>query len=830
MRVPFSWLREYCDPGIDAGPLAERLAMTGTEVERVGLLGPPVANGFVIGKVLAREKHPDADRLSVCTVDTGDGDPRTIVCGAPNVAAGQTVPVALPGATMPGGAKLGKAKLRGVESHGMILSAAELEVAEESAGILVLDDGPAPGTPLDEVLPVAEPVLELEVTPNRPDCLGVYGVAREVHAISAAPLAAEPWEEDATAAGEGEAGDYASVTVEVPELCPRFTARVFTDVTIGASPAWLQGRLSAAGQRPINNVVDITNYVMLLTAQPLHAFDLDKVPDGALTVRTASEGEKMTTLDEVERTFDGETVLVCDSRGPSGIAGIMGGQVSEVSEATTRVLLEVANWNGTNILRTSRLLGLRSEASSRFEKQLHPELCMRAQRIASRLMVELCGAKLVPGTIDVATELPAPVRLRLRGERVERLLGMRMAQMDEIVYLERLGFAAYPEDGDLVVEVPPDRHYDVTREVDLIEEIARIHGLDEHLPSTLPALAGQAGGLRRDQRLRRRAEDALRDLGFDEIVGWSFTAAGEAERLRIPAGDLRADGVKISNPLSEDQSVMRTNLLGSLLNAAQRNLSRDAEQVALFESGRVYLQSPPTGLKEQSDLSFRPVGPLGGEFAGERGAPFVEPHRLGALAVGSLAPRSWRGGGEAADFFALKGVLEGLAARLGVALAFEPTGEPFLHPGRSAKVLVDGVDAGWIGELHPLVCRQWDLDSAVGFEADLSALIDTASAGEETFEDVTAFPAVRQDLAVVVPDDVPAAQVRGAVLAGGGELLRAAEVFDLYAGEQLGEGRKSLALRLEFRAEDRTLTDEEVAARRESIASELSEIGGSLRE
>jgi phenylalanyl-tRNA synthetase beta chain len=829
MRVPFSWLREYCDPGIDPAPLAERLAMTGTEVERVGLLGPPVADGFVVGKVLERERHPDADRLSVCTVDTGDGDPRTIVCGAPNVAAGQTVPVALPGATMPGGTKLGKAKLRGVESHGMILSAAELEIAEESAGILVLDDGPAPGTPLDEVLPVAEPVLELEVTPNRPDCLGVYGVAREVHAISGVPLAAEPWAEDAPVAGEGEVGDYASVAVEAPELCPRFTARVLTDVTIGPSPAWLQVRLSAAGQRPINNVVDITNYVMLLTAQPLHAFDLDKVPDGRLTVRAAGEGEKMTTLDGVERSFDAETVLVCDSRGPSGIAGIMGGQVSEVSDATTRVLLEVANWNGTNILRTSRLLGLRSEASSRFEKQLHPDLCIRAQRIASRLMVEVCGAKLVPGTIDIAAEIPAEQQIRLRGEQVEGLLGMRIEQADQIAYLERLGFTVEADGGDLGVGVPPDRHYDVTREADLIEEVARVHGIDQHLPSTLPAV-GQAGGLRRDQRLRRRADDTLRDLGFDEIVGWSFTDPGEPERLRLPADDPRAEGVMISNPLSEDQSVMRTNLLGSLLNAAQRNLARDVEQVALFESGRIYLNHPPTGRKPMDSDGNRSVDPLGGDFTGERGAPFVEPHRLGALAVGPLTPRSWRGGGEAVDFFALKGVLEGLAARFGVVLSFRPGGEPFLHPGRGAKLLVDGADAGWIGELHPLVCREWNLDSAVGFEVAVSALIDAAPAGEETFEDVTAFPAVLQDLAVVVPDEVPAAQVQDAVLAGGGELLCAAEVFDLYAGEQLGEGRKSLALRLEFRAEDRTLTDAEVAARRESIAAELSAIGGSLRE
>jgi phenylalanyl-tRNA synthetase beta chain len=331
VRVPYSWLREYCDPGMDARELAERLAMTGTEVERVGAVGPPAAEGFVVGQVVEREKHPDADRLSVCAVDVGEGELRTIVCGAPNVAAGQTVPVALPGATMPGGEKLGEAKLRGVRSSGMILSAAELEIAEESAGIMVLDGGAVPGTPLAELLPIAEPVLELEVTPNRTDCFGVYGVAREVHAISAAPLAPEPWAEDAPAEGEGEASELASVAVEVPELCPRFTARVFTDVEIGPSPPWLQARLSAAGQRPINNVVDITNYTMLLTAQPLHAFDLDKVPGGALTVRAAGEGEKMKTLDDVERTFDAETVLVCDADGPSGIAGIMGGQVSEVS-------------------------------------------------------------------------------------------------------------------------------------------------------------------------------------------------------------------------------------------------------------------------------------------------------------------------------------------------------------------------------------------------------------------------------------------------------------------------------------------------------------------
>ncbi len=748
MKVPYSWLREHCDPGIGAEELAERLAMTGTEVERVTTLGPPSGEGFVVGRVLTREPHPDADRLSVCTVDTGDGEPRTIVCGAPNVAAEQTVAVALPGARMPGGEKLRKAKLRGVASEGMILSASELELGEDSDGILVLDDGPQPGSALAEVLPLSEPILELEVTPNRVDCFGVYGVAREVHAITGSPLGPQPWTEDAPAKGEGEVADHASVTVAVPDLCPRFTARVFTDVTVAPSPAWLQARLTAAGQRPINNVVDITNYAMLLTAQPLHAFDLDRVPNGALTVRAAADGEAMTTLDGEERRLDSETVLVCDENGPTGIAGIMGGQVSEVSDETTRVLLEVANWSGTNILRTSRQLGLRSEASSRFEKQLHPELCMRAQRIASRLMVELCGAKLVPGTIDVVEEVPAPARIELRGQRVEGLLGMRIEQPDQAAYLERLGFGVTAADEALEVTVPPDRHYDVTREVDLIEEVARVHGLEGNLPATLPAI-GQRGGLSREQRLRRRVEDAMRDHGFDEIVGWSFTDPGEPGRLRMPADDSRAGGIVLANPLSEDQSVMRTTLLGSLLDAARANLARDAEGVLLFESGRAYLpQSPPTGTKDESDSGPRSIGALGGEFVGERPAPFSEPHRLGCLAVGPLVPRSWRGGGEPADFFALKGVLEALAGALGASLSLEAGEEPFLYPGRAATAAFAapgedaGPGAGWIGELHPLVCREWGLEAAVGFEVDLQPLVVAAAAGEEIYEDVTSFPAV----------------------------------------------------------------------------------------
>ena len=819
MRIPYSWLREHCDPDLSVEELGRLLALRTTEVERISYLGPPSTEGFVVGEVAGVAPHPDADRLTVCQVETGGGT-RTIVCGAPNVAAGQTVAVAIPGAVLPGGQELRRVELRGVTSDGMILSEAELQIGEDAEGIIVLGNGLAPGTPLDEALPLAEPVLELEVASNRVDCLGVYGVAREVHAFSGAPLAQAPWEDDAEAAGEGEASDYASVAVEVPELCPRFTARVFTEVTIGPSPLWLKARLVAAGQRPINNVVDITNYVMLLTAQPLHAFDLDRVPDGELTIRTAAEGERMTTLDGVERAFDADAVLVCDRDGPSGIAGIMGGQTSEVSESTTRVLLEVATWNGVNILRTSRKLGLRSEASNRFEKQLHPELAIRAQRIASRLMVELCGARLVPGTIDAAAPIPPVRRARLRAQRAESLLGMRIEPELCVTYLERLGFGVEREGDDLTAQVPVHRHYDVVREVDLVEEVGRIHGYDEHLPATLPQARSQGGRLTREQALRRRAEDVMRDLGFDAVVNLSLADPGLPGRLLLGKGDPRGAPIRVSNPLSLEQSELRTTLLSSLLDAARYNAARGAERVAVFESGRTYL---PRGQSEAG-------GVLGGQFVGAGRAPAFEPHCIAALALGPLAGPSWGTDGRPAGFFALKGVLEALAGQLGAELAFAAGAQPFLHPGRAASVWLGGLEAGWLGELHPVVCRRWDLDAAVGFQITLAELVAASSFGLERYEDVTEYPAVLQDLAVVVDEGVTATEVREAVAAGGGELLHGATVFDLYRGEQVGEGRKSLALRLEFRAPDRTLTDAEASERREAIKEALAEIGGSLRE
>jgi len=820
MRVPLSWLHELCDPGLEPRQLADRLSMTGTEVERITHVGVASVDGFVVGRVLSADPHPDADRLRVCSVDAGEGEPRTIVCGAPNVAAGQSVAVALPGAVMPDGTRLGPARLRGIESSGMILSEAEMEIGDDASGIAVLEGDAAtaePGSALSAVVPISQAVLELEITPNRPDCLGVFGVAREVHAITGAELAPAPWDTDAEAAGPGDVSDHASVRVEAPELCPRFTARAFTEVTIGPSPLWLKARLLAAGQRPINNVVDITNYVMLLTGQPLHAFDLDRVPGGEVIVRTAREGERMTTLDGVERVLDAESVLVCDPERPSGIAGIMGGQVSEVSEATTRVLLEAASWNGTNILRTSNRLGLRSEASTRFEKGLHPDLTMRAQRVASRLLVELCEARLVPGTIDVDAGSFAPRTVSVRPARLDSLLGMEIPRETAEGHLARLGFEVAGSDGAIEVGVPPDRHFDVTREVDVIEEVARVHGLDEHLPATLPGRREAVGGLERHQVLLRRLEDLLRDAGLDEAITWSFVDPRRAELLE-PSGSEGAIG--IHNPLSEEASSMRTDLIGGLLDAAEHNLARGRERVALFESGRVYLprRAPALG------------GVLDGRFPGLRPAPVAEPHRIGCVLIGPLREGSWRERPGPADFYDAKGLIELIAEGLGAERpGLERASRPFLHPARAADISISGEPAGWIGELHPDVLARLGVASGAAFELDAGPLLASAECDRERYEDVTTFPPIAEDLAVIADGDVDAERIRALVHGAGGKLLSSVTIFDVYEGEQVPAGKRSLALRLEFRARDRTLTDAEVAKLRGGILAALEGIGATLR-
>ncbi len=754
-------------------------------------------------------RHPDADRLTVCKVKIAAGVETQIVCGAPNVAAGQMVAIARPGAIMPDGTKLKKAKLRGVASDGMILAEDELAISTDHDETIVLDPaGLVVGQALAGVLPIATEVLELEITPNRPDCLGVYGVAREVQAATGAALRRAPWEDDPGCL-EGEVG--VEVVVEAPDLCPRFTARAFENVTIAPSPMWLKARLMAAGQRPINNVVDITNYAMLLTGQPLHAFDLDRIAGARLVVRRAGDGEEVVTLDGQTRVLDSDVCLIADDDGPTSIAGVMGGTRSEVEPDTTRVLMEAASWDGPNIHDTSLKLGLRSEASGRFEKGLSVEQTLEAQAVSTKLMLELTGARLVPGTIDVGGPGPDGVVLRLRDARVSGLLGVEIARSESALHLQRLGFETAERADGLDVTVPHWRRNDVTREADLIEEVARLHGVNDQLPATLPSRRGAVGVLSAAQRLRRRAEDALAGRGLLEIVGWSFESPSLDERLRLADDDPRRARVVIENPMSSDQSVLRTTLLGSLLGAASHNAARGQGVPGIFESGAVYLAS---------------------------GEQLPHEHR----ALGALVP---------GDVFAAKGYLEGLLGALGVAASFNapdapgtqprpgawdaatdgpaPGPEPFLHPGRGAQVWVGDRVVGWVGDVHPLVAGAWDLTGVAAFEIDLDAVL----AGVDPiarYVDLTSFPELREDIAVVVDAGMPAATVLDCVRRAGGKLLVGAEVFDVYRGEQIAAGRTSLAIALKFRAKDRTLTDAEVASVRAKIVARLErEVGGELR-
>jgi phenylalanyl-tRNA synthetase beta chain len=767
MRVPLAWLREYVPIDVPSADLAARLAISTCEVERIDYRGVPDVDGnlgfFRVGHVLEAGKHPNADRLQLCQVDVGEAEPRQIVCGAWNFGAGATVAVALPGATLPGGQKLERATLRGLVSDGMILSERELELGTDHSGILVLGDGGEPGTPLADVLPLGEEVLEVEVTGNRPDLLSVYGLAREVAALYGLELGAPPGRDPARSADEP-----VDVQVEDPEGCPVYVGRLFRDVVVGPSPPWLKARLFAAGTRPISNVVDVTNYVMLALGNPTHAFDYDTLAEGRIVVRRARRGEELTTLDGNLRRLDPGDVLIADAKRAVGLAGIMGGQETEVKDTTTTVLLEAANFEPVTILKSSERLGLRTEGSNRWEKGVDPYLASQAARLATELMVELAGARWT-GEADVRGELPAPPVVRLRPARTDAITGIETPPERQREILTGLGFIVEEEgasDSAWTVTVPTWRARDVTREIDLIEEVARFE-LDR-VPFTLPRRRELFGRLSRDQRLRRVVEEVLVGCGLSETYTPSLVSHDEAP-----------DGLALPEPLSAEHAVLRTGLLPSLLAAARHNLDVGVGEVGLFEIARIYL---PKG----------------------DGLP-DEPWRAGAILAGG--------------FLRAKGVVETLLEALHVDAHWEATQEPFLHPGKAARV-----ESGWVGELHPSLLSGWS-----AFELDLDTLFAGAP-DAVSYEDVITFPPVKQDLAFVVPEEVTARELIDAAREAAGPELRDMRVFDVYRGEQAGDGRKSVAFSVVFQSAERTLSDEDAAALRARIVGALAErFGAELR-
>ncbi|MHB8858769.1 MAG: phenylalanine--tRNA ligase subunit beta [Thermoleophilia bacterium] len=806
MRVPLSWLKEYVDVDLTADELAERLALTGTEVERVSHIGVPAEDGnlerFVIGQVKKKAAHPNADKLSLCEVDVG-GKAEQIVCGARNFKEGDKAAVCLPGGTLPGGRTLESAVIRGIESHGMMCSEAELGLSSESAGIMILPEDAPVGAKLADFIPVSDEVLELEVTPNRPDCLSIYGVAREVAAITGARLAPEPVD-DAQARGDDNIEDLVSISVVDDRLCPRYGARIIAGVKVGPSPPWLKARIVAAGMRPVNNVVDITNFVMWTLGEPMHAFDLAAIAGRKLTARPAGKGEKIVTIDGDTRELNPSMLVIADEEKPVAVAGVMGGESSEVTEATTDLLLEAANFDGPSVMRTEMDLGLRSESSTRFEKGLDPELVPKALAMASRIILQLCGGRLVPGQIDIYPQPRLENALHLREERVTALLGITVPVPEMVSILENLGFGCRSEDSAIHVTVPGFRA-DVEREVDLIEEVARIFGLDL-IPPTLPSDMRVLGGLSDYQSAERDIMQALTGAGMSEVITYSFISPDFADRLRLDGKDPRRDCIRLANPLSVDQSVMRTLLLPSLLATVATNLSLRNADVNIFEAGRAYLRTE------------------GKELADER-------RTIGGCLCGSLRGETWTGAGAKAVFHTGKGIVEAAFASVKGSFTVERCDEPFLHPGKSAYIIVDGKRAGFVGEVHPLVLEAFDVDRpVVAFEVLEDALIGS-SAGTVIFEDLITFPGSFQDLAVVVDEKVPSQDVISVVEEAGAPLLRSAHVFDVYAGDQVGKGKKSIALSLEFRSSERTLTDEDVDAARGAIVSALSDkLQASLRE
>ncbi|WP_029420997.1 phenylalanine--tRNA ligase subunit beta [Alicyclobacillus macrosporangiidus] len=792
MKLSYQWLCEYVDVrDISPEALADKLTSAGLEVEAVTPRNRGV-RGVVVGKVLTCEPHPNADRLKVCTVDAGVGEALTIVCGAPNVQAGQKVPTALPGASLPGG-PIGKVKIRGVESNGMLCSAQEigLEVKllpkEQTEGLFLLPDDAPVGADVVTLLHLDDVVLEIGLTPNRSDCLSMRGLAYEVGALYDRPVRF-PAPAEPAASGTSPV----RVTIET-DRCPRYDAQVVTGLTPQPSPLWMQMRLLAMGVRPINLMVDVTNYVMLEWGQPLHAFDFGQVRGGHIVVRQARPGEHLVTLDGQERELNEDTIVIADLERAIGIAGVMGGENSEVSATTRQVVIESAAFDAASVRRTGQRLGLRSEAQQRFEKGIDPVAIRAALLRAAELLCELGGGRCEGGVVSVLRgQQPQPHTVTFSPERCNRLLGTDISAEAMRGVFRRLGFTVEESSpGAWRIEVPT-RRPDITLEADLAEEVARLVGY-EAIPSTLPFGATTAGVRTPSQRLRKRTREVLTGMGMTEVFTYALTHPGALDALRVGPDSPYRQTIPLRMPMSEERSVLRTHLLPSLAQVAQYNLARDVAGGRVFEIARVYL---PARL------------PLD-ELPCER-------TQWAGLWFGVTEADVWNRP-RPYDFYDAKGAVEVWLGAFGwLDLAeFRPASSPWLHPGRSAEVWLDGERIGSFGELHPETAAAFELDGAVYGEFDLDLLVPRLS-DRWLVTPLPRHPASRRDLAVVVGRDVPAdallAAARDAAREGGENLLEDVRVFDVYTGPGVPEGMKSVAIRLTCRSQERTLTDDEVEA------------------
>ncbi|MDD2555477.1 MAG: phenylalanine--tRNA ligase subunit beta [Syntrophaceticus sp.] len=802
MRVSYRWLQDYIKCELPVEELAEKLTMAGLEVEGVF---PPIEglDRIIAGRIMEIKPHPHAEHLMLCRVDTGS-DTIQLVSGAPNLKAGACAALALPGVMLPGG-RVEARDFRGESSEGMLCSGAELGTDQwgygDDKGILLLDGEIPAGTKLDQAIELDDRVIEIELTPNRGDCQAVINIAREVKALTGAELHLP---EPVVVEEDGLTEDYIKVSIEATDLCRRYACRLVRNIKLESSPLWMQQRLLSAGMRPINNIVDVTNYVMLEYGQPLHAFDFDKIQGSHIIVRRGHSGEKMVSLDGNVRDLDPEMLVIADEEEAVALAGVMGGLASEVTENTQMILLESAWFEPLSVRRTATRLGLHSEASRRFEKGINADGIIPAVNRAAQLIQQLGAGQITTGIVDVNVRPETARTIRLRTARVNKVLGTKLAREEIQELIERLDFPCELCSGDAILVTIPAYRVDIFEEVDLIEEVARLYGYDR-ITATYPV-----GVLIQDNisepSIRDQVINAASGFGLDEVLTYSFTGEGSFDKLRIPQDSLLRNVLKIQNPLRIEQQVMRTTLLPGLMDAVTYNYHRKLVDLGLFEVGAVFVPQQADQIPE-------------------------ERQHLGIIACGKT-DAGWRGTGEERDYYYVKGIIEGILGMLGMKeLTFEKyTDFPALHPGRSARILYGQEELGYLGELHPQVMENYDLSlRAVVCELDLEK-VALFSNQQLLFKPISRYPGINRDLALVVPVSVPAAQVQKVIYGTGGDLLKKCQLFDVYYGDQVPEGYRSLAYSLLYQSPDHTLTDEEVAGIHDAIIEALAkEVGAHLR-
>ena len=796
MKVSLSWLKDYIDITMDPADLAEALTMAGLEVDSVSDRYAYLS-GIVVGRVEEVAPHPNADKLRLCRVETGQGLV-SVVCGAPNVKQGMLAPLAQPGTILPDGTRLEKSVIRGETSEGMLCSNAELGLGDDPGGILSLDPSLKIGVGLAQALDLSDTVFELDLTPNRPDCLSVIGIAREIAIIQNSPLKYPDYaiEDKADAIHQ-----LTSVKIEAPDHCPRYAARLVDNVKVAASPFWLQNRLLSVGQRPINNIVDITNFVMLETGQPLHAFNFDNLADNRIVVRLAAENEKFITLDDKERTLESQMLMICDGKKAVGLAGVMGGLNSEIQEDTTRVLIEGAYFNPVSIRRTAKKLGLNTDASHRFERGVDPQGCVRAVNRAAKLMVAIGDGTLTDGIIDEYPSQQTVKSVELGVKRTNRLLGTDLDRNRIQALLESIEFKAEPidNDPDRLKVTPPTFRVDVSRREDLMEEVARLSGYN-NIPTTFPVMPAEGRQPNRRLRLRNRIKGLMNGFGFSESIAYSFVAESSCDRLRLKQPDPRRAMIPILNPLTEDQAVMRTSLVPGILETMHYNLARQTKNLKIFEIGKIFLKVDQQALPR-------------------------EPEMLIALWTGARTDASWHSREIPCDFYDIKGAVEALVQALNMEnIRFASMADDaceYTRPGHTAQITASDAAVGLVGEIHPRVSEAYDLkQTAFIFELDLEKITGLIPETRNS-KPIPRYPAIYRDITIIVDRGIETQTVLGAVENFQEKLTENLHLFDVFEGDPIAADKKSVSFRITYRSPGKTLEDDDVNDLHKSITERL---------